>query len=245
MALVLAGVALTLITGAGALVLWWLNADSQKTPAKDQTDSRGCGQFPRAGVLGVIKQAGGRTGRESSTNVAPTRRNRLSRLQPNTVVSPPVVSRQRSPTPGQKPDSTTIIRGQKGKGKKKAAKKSAKPSPNGRPTPLALRPWLARGQVLTGSRSPVVQQRDQLTATGISTDSKHREAHWRWIGTIDKEGHLNGRLLYTQAILRFSLTGMPLPRCPWMARRSRGPSGGKAALPDLPWKKAKPPGKKK
>ena len=97
----------------------------------------------------------------------------------------------------------------------------------------------ADGQSIT-----IVQQRDRLTATGVSTDSQHKEAPWRWIGTVDKEGHLDGRLAYTQApsdlsdrnaTATLSSDGKTIP----------GPSGGKAALPDLPWKKAKPPGKKK
>ena len=246
-ALIMAGVALALMTGAGAVAIWWLKADSQQARPKDLAvlnPPAVVDSHDKASPPSSSKQVG-EPAENQITNVAPNTPEPSTTPEPITVVPPPVVTPPTfSSLPAEKPDSTTIVRVQKGKVKKKVAKKSEKPGHKWKPNAAGYPTMAGTWSGVDGHSITVVQQRDQLTATGISTDSQHNDIHWRWSGTIDKEGRVTGRLVYSQASSDLIDRDAAATLSP-DGKTIRGPSGGKAALPDLPWKKAKPPGKKK
>jgi hypothetical protein len=230
--LVLAGVGLAMATGVGAMVLWLLNAHSQQTRPKDQADSR-------AGANSQDKAS------SPSANTAPT-----TKTEPPTAptaVSPPVVTPPAvAESPAAKADSPTTVPIPKSKGKKKAAKKLEKPRPKWK-TNIAGYPSLAgTWSGADGQSITVVQQRDQFTATGVLTDANHTGVLWRWRGTVDHEGHLNGRLVYTQARSRFVDRDASATMSP-DGRTIAGNSGAQAGVPGFPWTKTKgkPPSKSK
>jgi hypothetical protein len=164
---------------------------------------------------------------------------------PTTVVSPPVLTPPAvTKSPAKNPDSSGTVRVQKGKGKKKTAKKAEKSGHKWKTNAAGYPAMAGTWSGADGRSITVVQQRDQFTATGVGTDSDHTGVLWRWSGTVDQDGHLNGRLVYTQttsdsvdrdASATLSPDGKAIQRS----------SEQKAGVPDLPWKKLKPTAKKK
>ena len=238
-ALILAGAGLALACGAIALALWWLNADSQKNPAKDQADSRAVASSQEQASSASSSTEAEEPTEHHVTEVASAKTPEPPKSPPpTTVASPPIVTPPAvTSVPAQETDPATTMRVQKGKGKKKTVKKPQKSAPRGRnrPTgdPAIASSWLSPdGQLIT-----LVQQQDQFTATGVGTDSDHPGVIWRWSGTVDKDGHLSGRLVYTLGpsnSVDQGVTATLLSDCNTIEG-----TGLKVGMPDFPWTKGK------
>jgi hypothetical protein len=135
--------------------------------------------------------------------------------------------------PAQEDDSSTTVRVQKNRGKKKVQRSG--PRGRNKPTgdPAVASTWIsADGHAVT-----LVQQREQFTATGVGTDSDHPGVIWRWSGSVAQDGHLSGRFVVTQGpsnSVDRSITATLSPD-----GTTIDGTGLKGRMPDFPWTKGR------
>lgn len=240
-ALIVAGVALALMTGAGALAIWWLRTEPRQPPSKDRAvaSSQDKMASPSSSKQTLDPAGSPAANVAQSTQLQPPKTPEPKFVYPVDVPPPAVTNSPAKPT-----DSSIAVRVQKGKGKKKAAKKPGKSGSKGKTNAAGYPTIAATWSGADGQSITIVQQRDQFTATDVGTDSNRNEVLWRWSGTVDREGHLTGRLVHTQASADFADQDASATLSS-DGKTISGKSGEKAGMPNFPWKKAKPPGKKK
>jgi hypothetical protein len=243
--LALGGLALLMTISVAVLAMWLLNADSTNVVHHDSkpsslADSR-LATRPEAVVAsgGSSSPSNGKSAVNSVVTPPKTSPATERPLPSHVVVVPP----RPSVLPIQETRPPTKIKVEKKKGKKTGGKKAVASASTWKTTADGYPVIAGNWRDSAGRPIKLTQQKGQFTATGTHTDDHRDETRWRWSGTIGKDGHLSGQLVYTPAASGSAASGSRVQNRTAVlsadGKTIRGDSKSKVAGNDFPWKRKK------